>query len=363
LRILWINHRDPKHPEAGGAEVHITEVGKRLANRGHEITLLAERFEGSKPEEKFFGMKVKRFGGKLTLHLYAPYFVKKRSKQYDIIIDDIAHAVPFWSPKFTRKPVVAIVHHVHQKVVEKELPPFLSFFVKNAEKSICKIYENIVTVSQTTKNDLIKYLGIKEPRIQVIPYGVDHEKYRPGTFKFEEPTVLWIGRMKKYKNLDHIIEAFEIVRRNISKAKLILVGKGDEEDKTRLLVQKKGLNDNVVFAGWISGTDKVMLLQKAWCVVYASEVEGWGMGILEAAACGTTAVAYDSGALKEAIIDGETGLLAKYGNINELAEKMIKVLGDEKFMRRLSENAFKHSLEFDWDKTAERTEKYLEKFL
>ncbi|MES4787415.1 MAG: glycosyltransferase family 1 protein [Nitrospiraceae bacterium] len=363
MRILWINHRDPIHPEAGGAEVHIAEIGKRLVERGHEITLLAERFEGSKPEEEVYGMRVKRFGGKFTLHIYAPYFVRRKSKEFDVVIDDVAHAVPFWSPKFTRKPVVAIVHHVHQGVVEKELPPILSHLVKKAERSIRGTYENIIAVSQTTKKDLVELLGVEGSKIKVILHGVDHEKFRPASSKFKEPTVLCMGRMKRYKNLDHVVEAFGIVKKNVSKAKLIIVGAGDEESKARLLVQKKGLSDNVTFVGRISEEEKIALLQKAWCIVCASEVEGWGMGILEAAACGTTAVAYNSGALKESVINGETGLLASYGDVKELAKKLIEVLEDEGFMRKLSENALKYSFKFDWDKTVEQTEKYLGAFL
>ena len=361
MKILWINHRCPKHPEAGGAEVHIAEVGKRLVKKGHEVTLLTERFDGSKPEEELYGMKVKRFGGKFTLHAYAPCFVKRNSKNFDVIIDDIAHAVPFWSPKFTRKPVAAIIHHVHQKVIEKELNPIFKYFVRKAEKSIKNTYEHIIAVSQTTKRDLIKQLGINEQNITVIHYGIDHLKYRPGQ-KFDEPTVLWIGRMKKYKNLEHVIMAFKLVKQVIKNARLILAGAGEEERKIKSLICKEGIND-VIFTGWISGSDKLRLLQGAWCVVYASETEGWGMGILEAAACRTSAVAYNSGALRESIIDGETGLLTEYGNISDLAQSMLEILSNEGLRERLSEKALSFSYNFDWDKTAEETERYLQSLL
>jgi glycosyltransferase involved in cell wall biosynthesis len=361
MRILWINHRDPKHPEAGGSEAHIAEVGKRLVMGGHEITLLCERFNGSKPEEELYGMKIKRFGGKFTLHCYAPYFVKKNSENFDIIIDDIAHAVPFWSPKFTKKQVVAIIHHVHQKVLKRELNPILAYIVAHAEKSIKNIYEHIIAVSQTTKRDLIEQLGLNEQNITVIHYGIDHIKYKPGP-KFDEPTVLWIGRMKKYKNLEHIVIAFKLVKQVIKNTRLILVGDGKEKLKIETLIRNKGIND-VMFTGWVYGEDKVRLLQGAWCIIYASDTEGWGMGILEAAACKTPAVAYNSGALRESIIDGETGLLAEYGNVQDLAQKIIKILSDENLREKLSENALSFSYNFDWDKTAEQTEKYLESLL
>jgi len=361
MRILWINHRDPKHPEAGGAEVHLAEVGKRLVKGGHEITLLCERFSGSESEEELYGIKVKRFGGRFMLHCYAPYFVKKNSENFDIVIDDVAHAVPFWSPKFTKKPVVAIVHHVHQRVVGRELNTVLAYMVKKAEKSIKKTYRHIIAASQTTKKDLIEQIGVNEQDVTVIHYGVDHTIYKPGR-KFDEPTVLWIGRMKKYKNLEHVIMAFKLVKQVIKNARLILAGAGDEEPKIKSLIYKEGVND-VRFTGWVSGNNKLELLQGAWCVLYASETEGWGMGILEAAACKTPAVAYNSGALKESIIDGETGLLAKYGDIQDLAQKIIKILSDEDLREKLSKGALSFSYNFDWDKTAKQTEKYLEGLL
>jgi len=357
MRILWINHRCPKHPEAGGAEVHIAEVGKRLVKKGHEVTLLTERFDGSKPEEELYGMKVKRFGGKFTLHAYAPCFVKRNSKNFDVIIDDIAHAVPFWSPKFTRKPVAAIVHHVHQKVVERELPYVLRYLVKRAERSIKGTYRNIVAVSQTTKKDLIEQFGVEDSRINVIHHGIDHAKYRQG-LRFDEPTIVWIGRMKKYKNLDHLIEAFKLVKERVKNAKLILVGKGEEEKRIRLLAHEMKLSD-VKFTGWIPESEKVRILQGAWCIAYTSDVEGWGMGVIEANACGTPAIAYNSKALREVIIDGKTGLLVEYGDVYNLAEKLIEFIQDEGLMRRLSEGALKYSCNFNWEKTAAQTEDYL----
>jgi glycosyltransferase involved in cell wall biosynthesis len=361
MRILWINHRDPRHPEAGGAEVHIAEVGKRLVGKGHEITLLCERFSGSEAEEELYGMRVKRFGGKFTLHCYAPYFVKRNSGDFDVVIDDVAHAVPFWSPKFTRKPVVAIVHHIHQKVVERELNPILAYLVRKAEKSIKNTYDHIIAVSQTTKRDLIKQLGVNGQDVTVIHCGIDHVKYRPGR-KFDEPAILWMGRMKKYKNLEHVIMAFKLVKQVVKDAKLILVGAGEEERKIKSLIHREGVKD-VTFTGWVSGDDKLRLLQGAWCIVYASETEGWGMGILEAAACGTPAVAYNSGALRESIIDGETGLLAEYGNIKELAQCVLEILSNKGLRKMLSEKALNLSYNFDWDKTAEQTERYLEGLL
>ncbi|MBS7658896.1 MAG: glycosyltransferase family 4 protein [Candidatus Bathyarchaeia archaeon] len=352
MRILWINHRCPKHPQAGGAENHILEVGRRLVQKGHEITLLTECFPGSKKNEVIDGIMVKRKGGKYGIHLYAPYFVKRYSAIYDIVIDDVAHAVPFFSYKFARKPVVALVHHVHQKVVEKELRMPLRQIVKWAERRL-KNYERIIAVSNTTREMLINMLKVKPERIKVIYHGVDHEKFKPGD-KFKVPTILWMGRIKKYKNLDHVIKAFSIVKHSIKDAKLIVVGSGD----AKWLVNDMRIFD-VTFMGHVSEEEKIRLLQGTWAIVYASDMEGWGMCVLEANACGTPTVAYNSGALKETVINGETGFLTEYGNIEGLAEKMKVILSDHGVRERLSRNALIHSQNFNWEKTTSETEEFL----
>ncbi len=350
MKILWINHRDPDHPQAGGAEVHIAEVGRRLAEQGHQITLLCERFRGSERVSERFGMEIRRFGGRLLLHLYAPYYVFRNSYRYDIIIDDVAHAMPFFSNRFTKKPVVAIVHHVHQDVLGMELSPIIGMIVKVGERGL-RGYRSIISVSETTRQDLIGKLNVEEGRIKVIHLGVDHELYRPGR-KSGWPTVIWVGRMKRYKHVDQIIEAFRLVRDSVPDAELILVGDGEE--KAELLSMTNGIK-GITFMGRVSQEEKVRLLQRAWCLVSASEVEGWGMTIIEAAACGTIAIAFDAGALSEAIIDGRTGIIVKHRDAGSLAGALIKCLTDQDMRSTLSNEARARSMEFDWNRASSET--------
>lgn len=362
MNILWINHRDPKHPQAGGAEVHIREVAKRLVKRGHRVTLICERFHGSSAQDTIDGIEIKRIGNKYTIHLIAPIVVSKSAKNYDIIVDDIAHAVPWWSSFLARKPVIGIVLHVHQAVASVELSFPLSSIVKVTERSIKYAYDNLITISYSTKEDLMNYLQISEHEIKVIYLGIDHEVYCPGNEKFQQPTILWVGRIKKYKNLDHLIMAFGIVKKRISHARLIIVGTGDYESEARRLACELGLTD-IVFLGKVKDVEKLELLRKSWILAITSMIEGWGVSILEAAACATATVGYDAGAIKEAVIDGRTGLLAKYGDITELADKICLILTDEKFRDKLSNGALVYSRNFDWDRTADETIKVVEEIM
>ena len=350
MRILWINHRDPKHPMAGGAEVRLYEVARRLVKMGHEVTVISERPAGLPSGEVMDGVEIRRIGGKASIHLLAPLYVKKHGREYDVVVDDIAHAVPWYSPLVTKTPVIAQIHHVHQDVVYVELPAPLAWAISRAERTIAKIYKRFIAVSQSTKNTLVDKLGVDPNRIAVVPNGVDLEKYRPGQ-KDPRPTVLWVGRIKKYKNLDHLLRAYRTVKQKVPDAQLIIIGSGDQERKMRDLAKTLGLKD-VHFLGKIPEEEKIRWMQRAWILASTSMVEGWGMTVTEAAACGTPAVAYDVPGLRDSVRHMETGILVEPGDIEQLAEAIEMLLADSGLRNKLSENAYRYVQGFSWDKTA-----------
>jgi glycosyltransferase involved in cell wall biosynthesis len=213
-------------------------------------------------------------------------------------------------------------------------------------------------MSKSTKNDLVR-LGVREDVIRIVYSGIDHEIYRPGK-KAEEPTAIWIGRFVKYKNPDHVVKAFSIVQKKIPNAKLIMVGSGPLYRQTMRLA--KELNVNVEFVGRIPLKEKgpkVSLLQKAWICIYTSEIEGFGIAALEAAACGTPCVGYSVGGLREAIIHGRTGYLVPKGDILGIAEIMVRMLSNIELVEELSREALRYSMQFNWERSAEEFEKAL----
>ncbi|MFH1680058.1 MAG: glycosyltransferase family 4 protein, partial [Candidatus Eisenbacteria bacterium] len=111
LRILVVNWRDWKNPEAGGAEVHLREIFGRLAARGHEVTVLAHRFKGSRAEETAEGMRVVRIGGRLdfNFHVLPWYWGSLRRERFDVVVEDL-NKLPFFLPLGVKEPVCAILH-------------------------------------------------------------------------------------------------------------------------------------------------------------------------------------------------------------------------------------------------------------
>lgn len=354
MNILWLNHRDPKHPFAGGAEVRISEIGKRLVQNGHSVKLICERWHGSEKTEFLDGIEVIRVGNQYTIHLEVPFLINKFNCQ--VVIDDMAHALPWESHFFTQKSVIGQVHHVHQSVLDLELSPFLAKALTLSERAI-KYYKAVIVVSESTKKALIN-LGVNGNRVCVIPNGVDTDFYQP-IAKSPTPTILWVGRVKRYKRVNHVLLAFSIIEKQRPDAQLIIVGDGDYIDNAKSLAKKLCLK-NVVFKGYVESKEKAMLMASSWVTVSSSFVEGWGMTITESAACGTPAVAYDVPGLRDSIRNNETGLLVKDGNVNALAQNLLWVLQDEKFREQLSRNALEWTKQLSWNKVAKDFSRFLE---
>jgi glycosyltransferase involved in cell wall biosynthesis len=360
VRVLWFNHRDPLHPQAGGAEVRIHEIGKRLVQNGCKVKLVCEKWNGAERIDFLDGIEIVRIAGKYGVHLSVP-FLLNAPKEYDIVIDDIAHAVPWFSPIFTSKPVIGQIHHVHQEVLKCELNPLLARFAALAESSLRYFYKTLVVVSESTKRDLVIRFGIPQERIRVVPNGIAAEFYRP-LAKSSEPALLWVGRVKKYKRVDHVLLAFQRIKKELPECKLFVVGDGDELEALCKLSRRLGLSD-VIFTGRVSENEKLKLMASSWAIVSASLIEGWGMTITEGAACGTPAVAYDVAGLKDSVRDSETGLLAEAGNVSDLADKLVAVLNDDSLRNDLSRNAINYSREYNWDRSAKEFTVILEQMI
>lgn len=354
LNILWLNHRDPKHPYAGGAEVRIHEIGKRLIQNGHSIKLICERWPGSKTLESLDGIEIIRIGNKYTIHLEVPFLVNRFG--CNIIIDDMAHALPWGSQFFTHKTVIGQVHHVHQNVLDFELNPFIAKTLTLNERAI-RYYKAVIAVSESTKKALIN-LGVSRNRVRVIPNGVDTDFYKPMA-KSPSPTILWVGRVKRYKRVDHVLLASSLIENQLPNAKLIIVGTGDHIENIKNLGRKLGLK-NVFFPGFVDEKEKAMLMASSWVIVSSSFVEGWGMTITESAACGTPAVAYDVAGLRDSVSNNESGLLVSDGNVKELAQNLLKVLQDEQLRAELGSNALNRTKQFSWNRIAQDFSDFLE---
>src|SRR6185437_15686333 len=164
------------------------------------------------------------------------------------------------------------------------------------------------------------------------------------------PTVVYLGRLKAYKRVDRLIEAFAKVRERVPDAVLRIAGTGDVLPSLRQLATRLRLDGAVVFEGFVDDDRKRELLQSAWVMASLSEIEGWGISVIEANACGTPAIVHDVPGLREAIVHQESGIIVPEGGDVETA--IVSVLQDDLLRARLERGASARAGKFSWDEAA-----------
>jgi glycosyltransferase involved in cell wall biosynthesis len=355
LKILFANWRDIANPEAGGAEVHLHEVSKRIAAAGHQVTVLASSFKGAAPEETVDGVRVVRRGGKFAFNFHVPGAIKQLIARdgCDVVVDDI-NKIPFYTPLYVRKPILALTHHLFGHTIFLETVFPLAAYVYLSEALIPSVYKKtpLVTVSESSKHELVRK-GLPEGNIEVIHNAVDHSVYNPGsTTKPDAPVIAYLGRIKRYKRVGLVLEASKLVFEEFPGARLVIVGSGDFLPNLVQQAGELGIVDRVEFTGFLGEERKVEILRQAHVVVNPSAKEGWGVTVTEANACGTPVVASDVPGLRDAVIDGKTGFLVPYGDVRGFASRISQVLGDRSLRDRLAGEAVAWAKTFNWDRSA-----------
>ncbi len=353
MKILVFNWQDKKNPHAGGAEVHLYEIFGRIAKQGHSVTLVCSQFRGGAPRDYIDGIRIIRIGRRNLFNFAVPLWYLFFGAKYDVVVDDV-NKVPFYTPMYVRKPVLALFHHLFGKSIFLETNPVAASYVYASEWFIPKIYRRvpIVAVSESTKSELVEQ-GIPENNIKIIHNSVDHSLYRPNQNKNNSSfTIGFLGRIKKYKSIDHLLEAFDRIKVELPDAKLVIIGDGDYLPKLKAAVSKMKYRGDIEFTGYVSGEEKVRRVQQMDVIVNTSSKEGWGLTVIEANACGVPVIGADVPGLRDSIKDEETGLLYRYGDIEALTALLFRFYGNENLRNTLSKNAQKWAAGFDWDDAA-----------
>lgn len=364
MRLLVVNWQDRENPQAGGAEIHLHEIFGRLAARGHEITMLCGGWPGCPPETTLDGMRIVRVGTRYTF----PFLARKAwcerfvTAGFDAIVEDI-NKVPLYTPRWGQTPVVAVIPHLFGGTVFQEAPAPLAAVVWLAERPIPRVYRDVPfeVISVSTADDLVQR-GIARQQIEVIYCGIDSVAYTPaaGT-RSPYPLFAYLGRLKRYKRVDLIIQAF--ARLGDPRARLEIAGAGDYRPALERLAESLDLGDRVRFLGRISEEDKLALMRRAWALAFTSPKEGWGITNLEAAACGTPVVASNSPGIRESVRDGETGYLVPHGDVEALAAAMSRLAASPSLVDTLGRAGRRFAEEFTWERSADETEAHLMRVL
>lgn len=367
MRILAINWQDRKHPYAGGAEVHLHEIFSRLGARGHQVSLLCCGFDDAPALEEYDNMRIIRRGGRLLFNWGVKGWTRElmRREDFDVVIDDI-NKIPFYTARFIDKPILGIVHHLFGKAIYQEVDPVSATYVYLAEALVPRYYRAVpmMVVSESTRDDLVSK-GMNRDLIRVVHNGIDLSQYSAGrpTDKAPEPTICFLGRIKKYKSIDHLLYAVKKLLAETPRLRVDIVGSGGDEGRLKKLAVDLGIADSTTFHGYTRLERKVEIVRRAWVVVCPSVKEGWGLTNIEANACGTPVVCADVPGLRDSARHDQTGLLYPYGDIAALTDRVRRILNDQDLRERLSRGAVEWAGRFSWDRAADQTEALLNQII
>jgi glycosyltransferase involved in cell wall biosynthesis len=174
---------------------------------------------------------------------------------------------------------------------------------------------------------------------------------------------LYVGRLKRYKGIDLAIQAFALARRQRPDLRLEIAGTGDYRLELERLVSRLSLERAITFHGFVSEERKIDLMRWAWANVFPSPKEGWGITVIEAAACGTPSLASESPGLRDSVRHGETGFLVPHGDVPGLAARMVELADSPPLVARLGQRARSFAEGLSWERTAAETEQHLNQLI
>lgn len=354
LRILMFNWYDTKHTWAGGAEYYVHNIAKTLVENGHKVTIFCGNDGNNPRNEVVDGVQVVRRGGLFTVPVWACiYYLLKFRGLFDVVIDS-AKGVPFFTPLYVRKPIVALICHVHQEMFKLGLPFPLANVAMSLEKIMMPAvyrWTPLVTISESSKKAIQKLGFGKKKEISIAIPGVSIAK--SNVKKTKHPSVLYLGRLRDYKSVDITIKAIDRLREKIPNIKFTIAGDGDARPALEQLVATLQLKNHVRFLSRVSEERKAKLFSQSWVAVHPSIVEGWGITNIEANYCATPVVASDVDGLRDSVQHNKTGLLVPPRDVQAFATAIETVLTDKKLRKTFGSQCQLWAKNFSWEKSAE----------
>lgn len=357
MRVVWLSHRDIEHPRAGGAEGTAFELSKRLCYMGHEVTWVTCSFPGSKAKAQSGRLRIIRLGGPVSAHLRALRLL--RAKEFDVLVDDLSHVVPWATELMGSLPGTAYFRHLHHRTLWGQVPGPIAVALDAVERNYHRMYRRwpIVTESLQGMKDL-EAIGFVRNRVTQIPPGVDSVRFHP-TPKAGTPTIVYFGGFRRYKRPSIPVRVFDLLRSDFPGLSLLMVGDGPARAETETFARNLGLN-GVRFLGRVHPDDLPGMVGSAWVNLHSSVAEGWGQSIIESSAAGTPSVGFAVPGVSETIFPETNGLLVPDENVAAMAAATRRVLGEpDPWVAR--SRAFASA--FEWSKSTKQWSDHLKRVM
>jgi glycosyltransferase involved in cell wall biosynthesis len=264
---------------------------------------------------------------------------------------DLCHYTNFLAPMSEHRPYVVTIHDMGLESLRHAHPLAKRTYTKRLIPHVAKKARLILTNSEFSKWEIVRHLGVCEDRIRVTPLAASPE-FKPVPPTRQRPYFLYVGNIEPRKNLARLLEAFATLPNK--NHELVIVGNrwykgGAAEARAYSL----GIGDRVRFLGYVPREDLPALYSGATAFVYPSLLEGFGLPVVEAMACGAPVITSNSSSLKEVAEGG--AVLVDPLDVSRIAEAMAMVSEDEKLRKDLSTRALRRSSEFAWERTAQLT--------
>ncbi|HEY0389492.1 MAG TPA: glycosyltransferase family 4 protein [Gaiellales bacterium] len=341
LRICLMSWRDLAHPQAGGSEVVVDRLARGAVAHGHDVTLMT-----GGPVAAPRPYRIIRTGGDYTQYLATPLAYRRNADRWDVVVD-VENGIPYFAPLWQRKPVVCLVHHVHGEQWGWRFPWPVSAAGDLIERhGMPAAYRDclFLAVSRSTARALAE-IGVDPGRLRVMDLGVDRPEVPPAAETSDEPLFVALGRLVPYKRIHLLLDVWRRVQRATG-GRLVIVGDGPERERLEALG-----TPGVTFAGRVPDEQKWEILSRAWCMLQPAIHEGWGVSVIEAASMGTPAIAFDVPGLRDAIVQGQTGMLV--GSHQEFVDAWVRIASDHAERRRMSDAALRASRAFTWERSVD----------
>lgn len=360
--VLLLCWRDTGHPQGGGSERYLEQVGAQLAARGVKVTLRTARYPGAAKRERIDGIDISRAGGRFSVYPRALAAIALgrlgigplRGLRPDAVIDT-QNGIPFFAGAATKAPSVVLVHHGHREQwpVAGRFVGWIGWWIESRLSPRVHRHNQYLTVSLPSAEELAT-LGVDGSRIAVVRNGAEPVPVDAPTgcteTRAEEPRIVVLSRLVPHKQIEDALAVVARLRSRIPGLRLDVIGDGWWADNLKADARALGIADAVTFHGHVDERRKHELLARAWVHVLPSRKEGWGLAVIEAAQHGVPTIGYRSSrGLTDSIVDGVTGMLVD--DVSQLCESVGELIGDTEACAVMGEKARARAREFSWEQT------------
>lgn len=372
MKIQLVTEYFPRSAECeirGGVEARSFYLARELAER-HDVEVVCAREPGEPIENEVAGIHVRRVGparpyqqaGSLTARaaFLAAAIRAGRSTRPDVVdgYNFIAYLAAGQISRARDIPRIATYHDVWVGEWIKNLGLVSGVVGEVMERVVlAQHWDRIIANSEATRSKL-RNAGARASGMEVVHNGIALAEFTAVRApKYEQPTICYVGRLVRYKRVDDLIRSIATVRRAVPDVRLEIVGSGPEAEHLRALVGELGLERHVTFHGFVQKhRDVIEVMVRSHVLCLPSAVEGFGMAVIEAMACGTPVVASALAPVREITREGQGALLYPCGDVGQLAAHLTTMLTDEAArMRRVAE-ATALAADYDWKPLATKVE-------